>query len=227
MDRTAVAGGVSLEITGLEFHYPGSPFRLEIEKLRLESGRSAVVIGPSGCGKTTLLDLCAGILVAERGRVVSAGFDWSAHGEAARRRRRIQTVGLVFQEFELLDHLTVGENVVLPYLIHPALRLDGAVRGRARELAGELGIGALLDRRPRHLSQGERQRVAIARALLPEPALILADEPTGNLDPKTTRTVLDLLVSKARSRGATLLVVTHDHSLLDAFDRVIELGGVA
>lgn len=214
-----------LRVADLAFAHPGSDFRLRVEELTLERGRAAVVVGPSGCGKTTLLDLCAGILVPDQGTVVADGFEWPVHDDAARRRRRIEHVGLVFQEFELLDHLTVEENLLLPYLIHPALRLDGAARERARDVAAELGIASHLARRPRQLSQGERQRVAIGRALVTEPSLVLADEPTGNLDPRASRVVVDLLVEQTRARGATLLAVTHDHGLLDAFERVVELSG--
>jgi putative ABC transport system ATP-binding protein len=214
-----------LLVEGLEFAYPGGEFKLRIPACELPGGQSGVVVGPSGCGKTTFLDLVAGIHLPDAGRVLVDGFDWSAHGDAARRRRRIGHVGLVFQEFELLDHLSVEENVLLPYLIHPGLVLDDGVRRRGRELAQEVGLADLFGRRPRQLSQGERQRVALCRALVTEPSLLLADEPTGNLDPRATTSVLELLVGQARSRGMTLLVVTHDHSLLDAFDQVIELGG--
>jgi len=222
-----MAEPAGVAIDGLEFAYPGADFRLSLPRCAVPRGDAAVVVGPSGCGKTTLLDLCAGIRLPDRGAIAADGFSWRDHDDAARRRRRLSEVGLVFQEFELLDHLTVEENLLLPYLIHPALRLDEAARGRARGLADDLGIAHLLARRPQRLSQGERQRVAIGRALVTEPSLLLADEPTGNLDPDSTRVVLDLLVRQARARGATLLVVTHDHSLLDAFDQVIELGGAA
>ncbi len=214
-----------LVVRDLEFAYPASEFRLRVPSAHLARGETGAVIGPSGSGKTTFLDLCAGILTSAGGTVVADGFAWGDHDDAARRRRRISRVGLVFQEFELLDHLTVEENVLLPYFIHPALELDGAVRARARDLAEETGIGHLLARRPRRLSQGERQRVAICRALVSEPTLLLADEPTGNLDASATRAVLELFLAQVRARGATLLVATHDHSLLEAFDQVIELSG--
>ena len=213
-----------LTVEGLIFAYPDDSFRLEVPRCELAAGRTGVVVGPSGCGKTTFLDLCAGIRVPSAGRVVTDGFDWGAHPDGARRARRIGHVGLVFQEFELLDHLTVTENVLLPYYVGSGLTLDGAATTRAGELLEAVGLASHARKRPEKLSQGERQRVAIARALVTEPSVLLADEPTGNLDPKATRGVLELLLEQARARGATLLVVTHDHSLLDAFDQRIELG---
>ena len=129
----------------------------------------------------------------------------------------------MFQEFELLPYLTVLDNILLPYRIHHVLRLDGAVRERARTLAAEVGIEDKLQRHPRKLSQGERQRVAVCRALLTTPRLILADEPTGNLDPETTTRVVDILLDQAARSGATLLIATHNHALLDRFDHVVDL----
>ncbi len=213
-----------LLIEGLEFAYPGGEFGLRLDELRLEAGETAVLVGPSGSGKTTLLDLAAGIRLADRGRVLADGFDWKAHSDAARRRRRIGRVGLVFQEFELLDHLSVRENLLLPFFLNPAQTLDDAARERARGLAEAAGIAAHLDRGPRVLSHGERQRVAICRALVTSPCLVLADEPTGNLDPETTGVVLELLLDQTRAARASLLMVTHDRELLGAFERVFDLG---
>jgi len=116
----------------------------------------------------------------------------------------------------------VRENILLAYRINPALALDAEVRKRADELADSLGLADKLKRRVEQLSQGEKQRVAIARALLPEPKMILADEPTGNLDPDNKRRIIDILFEQAEQSKATLVVVTHDHSLLDGFDRVID-----
>ena len=216
-----------LELRDVEFAYgarraPGD-FCLALPSWRVEAGEAVVLVGPSGSGKSTLLDLAAGILVAGRGHVSADGFEWRAHSDAQRRRRRIARVGLVFQEFELLDHLSVLENVLLPYFVNPALVLDDEARGRARELTAAAGIARHLDRRPRQLSQGERQRVALCRALVAAPSLILADEPTGNLDPETANAAVELLLREARRCRATLVMVTHDASLRSRFDRTVEM----
>ena len=118
--------------------------------------------------------------------------------------------------------MSVQDNLLLPYRINASLRLTPEVRERARELAGQVGIGDKLPRHPRKLSQGERQRAAVCRAVLPRPALLLADEPTGNLDPANAGRVLDILFEHARRSEATLVAVTHDHALLDRFDRVVD-----
>lgn len=212
-----------IEIDGLEFRYGGPDgFVLSVPSLRVARGARAAIIGPSGSGKSTLLGLIAGILVPDRGRIAVGGVDRARAGDAARRRFRVTEIGMVFQEFELLDHLTVRENVLLPYFVNAALRLDGAVEARLVELAEAAGIGRYLARRPRELSHGERQRVAICRALVTSPTLLLADEPTGNLDPVTARRVLDLLTREASRAAATLLMVTHDHGLAASFEQVID-----
>jgi putative ABC transport system ATP-binding protein len=155
--------------------------------------------------------------------VVTDGIEVSALDDRARRAFRIRRLGLVFQEFELLDHLDVLDNILLPCRISSAVHLDGEVRERAARLAGEVGLGDKVHRNARRLSQGERQRVAFCRALLLEPPLLLCDEPTGNLDPAATATVLDLLLAQVEQSGTTLLTVTHDHDLLDRFGRVVDM----
>jgi len=211
-----------IRIDGLRFRYGEGGFELEVPELEVTRGEHVAVVGPSGSGKTTLLHLIAGIETPQHGRVLTAGAVVSDLDDAARRSFRIRHVGLVFQEFELVDHLSVLDNVLLPYRIHPALRLDDAARARAEEIASEIGIGDRLGRLATRLSQGERQRVAVCRALVAEPELLLADEPTGNLDPGNKERVVDLLLQSAEARGATLVVVTHDHDLLPRFARTVD-----
>ena len=211
-----------IDIRALEFAYPDSGFRLDIPSFALRDGEKLAVIGPSGSGKTTLLNLVSGIIRPQRGEVRVAGTDIGTLSDAHRRAFRIRNVGFVFQDFELLDYLDVLDNILHPYRITGALRLDRTVRARARQLADDLGVGDKLARHPSHLSQGERQRVAICRALLPQPRLLLADEATGNLDPRNKGRILDLLFDSVDARGATLLAVTHDHELLARFERVVD-----
>ncbi|NQV24666.1 MAG: ATP-binding cassette domain-containing protein, partial [Rhodopirellula sp.] len=180
--------------------------------------------GPSGCGKSTLLTLLAGIAIPRRGDIRVDGRELTSLDDAARRAFRVSSVGMVFQEFELLDYLNVEENILLPFLINPAQRLTHETRSAVNRLATALGLSELLSRRIDRLSHGERQRVAIARALITNPQLLLADEPTGNLDPVTRDRIVELLLNQAAERQATLVMATHDHSLLKRFDRVIDFG---
>ena len=215
-----------VQLTDLHFHYGDAGdagFALRIDELRVAPEESVALVGPSGSGKTTLLHLVAGILTPDAGTIVVDGQDLGALDAAARRAFRVRRIGLVFQEFELLEYLSVLDNVLLPYRIHPALRLDTGARERARALAERLGIGDKLGRMPRSLSQGERQRAAVCRALVTGPPLLLADEPTGNLDPANKERVLDALFELAAESGATILTVTHDRELLPRFDRVVDL----
>ena len=211
-----------IEIRGLHFAYPDGDFRLDVPSLDVRPGEKLAVIGPSGSGKTTLLNLVSGIVTPARGTVRVAQTEVSALADARRRAFRIREIGFVFQDFELLDYLNVLDNILHPYRITNALRLSAAVRDRARTLADRMGIGDKLKRRANDLSQGEKQRVAICRALLPEPRLLLADEATGNLDPRNKGLILDLLFDSVDAHGATLLAVTHDHELLPRFDRVVD-----
>ena len=211
-----------IDIRDLLFAYPTGGFRLVIPAFHAAAGERVAVIGPSGSGKTTLLDLVAGIRVPEAGSVTVDGETVSALRDAERRSFRLRRIGFVFQDFELLDYLTVLDNILHPYRISDALNLDAAARSRARTLADAAAIGDKLGRRPGALSRGERQRTAICRALIAAPGLILADEATGALDPDTKLRVLDLLFERAAAEGATLLAVTHDGDILDRFDRVVD-----
>jgi putative ABC transport system ATP-binding protein len=212
-----------IRITELQFAYPGSDFRLHVPELAIETGKKTAMIGPSGSGKTTLLNLVAGIGTPSAGRVVTSGVEVSSLGEAARRDFRVRNIGLVFQEFELLEHLNVLDNILLPCRITPAVQIRQEHRDRAVALAREVGIEDKLRRYVRKLSQGERQRVALCRALLLEPPLLLCDEPTGNLDPVNREHVLDILFDYVHRNETTLLTVTHDHELLPRFDEMVDL----
>jgi putative ABC transport system ATP-binding protein len=219
---TELRNCIMIEIEALEFAYPEAGFHLRIPEFSMAAGEKVAVIGPSGSGKTTLLNLVAGILVPRQGRVHCAGTEVSVLADAARRDFRISTIGFVFQDFELLDYLNVLDNILHPYRITRALRLTAEVRDRAGSLAEQLGIGDKLKRGVEQLSQGEKQRVAICRALLPGPQLVLADEATGNLDPRNKGHILELLFETVAMHEATLLAVTHDHELLPQFDRVVD-----
>ncbi len=211
-----------IEIRDLDFRYGEGDFALRVPELVVERGERVALIGPSGSGKTTLLHLIAGIALPRAGRIATDGVALPGLDDAARREVRIRRIGLVFQEFELLEYLSVLDNILLPCRISPALPLDVAARERAVALARGVGIGEKLDRMAERLSHGEKQRVAVCRALLVAPGLILADEPTGNLDPDNKERVLDILIERAQQSGATLITVTHDRDLLDRFERVID-----
>ena len=211
-----------ITVERLEFRYAEGDFFLEIPTLQIERGATVAFIGPSGSGKTTLLNLIAGIALPRAGRITTNDVELTSLDDASRRNFRIRNIGLVFQEFELLEYLSVLDNILLPFRINPSLRLDGAVRERARRLAAEVDIGDKLDRYATKLSQGEKQRVAVCRALLPQPSLLLADEPTGNLDPNNKGRVLDILFDYAGRTGATLVTVTHDHDLIGRYGRVVD-----
>lgn len=211
-----------IQISDLKFSYPSGGFHLEVDELSIKGGEAVAVIGASGTGKTTLLNLMAGVMVPDHGRVLTNGMEVSALDDVKRRDFRIQNIGLIFQEFELLEYLNVMDNILLPYRISSALTLTKDAVARAGQLAEAVGMADKLKRPIRRLSQGERQRVAICRALVTEPPLLLADEPTGNLDPENTVTVLDNLFGYVREHGTTLVSVTHERDHLDRFDRVID-----
>jgi putative ABC transport system ATP-binding protein len=214
---------MELAVSQLRFGYPQGSFALVIDHLLVATGECIALVGPSGCGKSTLLKLLSGMLRPQAGSVRVGPHELNALGDAARREFRIRHLGFVFQNFGLLDHLTVEENILLPGRLNARLPLDAALRQRAAALAGETGIASLLSRPVPRLSQGEQQRVAICRALVGAPEVIFADEPTGNLDPANKRRIFELLLLRARAARATLVVVTHDHSHLDRFDRTLPL----
>ncbi len=180
-------------------------------------------MGPSGCGKTTLIHLIAGILKPHSGSITVGEVPLNDYGERDLLDFRIATIGLIFQEFKLLEYLSVYENILLPYRLNPILQLDADIRSRAAALGREVGLGDKLDRYPKHLSQGERQRVAVCRALITKPSLLLCDEPTANLDPTNRDHVLEILFGYCGESYASLLMVTHDPEIFDRFDQQIDI----
>jgi putative ABC transport system ATP-binding protein len=187
----------------------------------IDKGEAVALLGASGSGKTTLLNLVSGIDTPDKGRVLLDGVDVHALAEPERTLLRRRQIGFVFQFFNLIPTLKVGENVALP------LELLGADERRAQQraatLLADVGLGGLDMRYPETLSGGEQQRAAIARALAHQPALLLADEPTGNLDEDTGDRVIELLTGLARRQGTTLLLVTHSSRVAQAADRVLRL----
>ena len=216
-----------IRISNLHFSYPNSSFTLGIEDLHIEKGEAIAVIGPSGTGKTTLLNLVAGVILPQAGKIETHDVALPEMTDGQRRDFRIRNIGMIFQEFELLEYLNVRDNILLPYRMSAALKLDKNVYQRVETLVMKTGMADKLKCPVRQLSQGERQRVAFCRAVLPDPPLILADEPTGNLDPENTNRVLDTLFAHVRAVGATLVTVTHERSYLDRFDRILDFSDLS
>jgi putative ABC transport system ATP-binding protein len=186
--------------------------------LALKPGEFVALLGESGVGKSTLLNCIAALETPDQGRIEVAGLDLATLDEAARARLRRQHLGFVFQAFHVLPHLSVAENVALPLLLLG--RPDDA---RVAQLLQAVGLGELGERFPAQLSGGQLQRVAIARAVVHSPGLILADEPTGNLDPATAERVMAVLLAQVREAGAACLLVTHSEAAAARADRVLRL----
>ena len=228
-DRSPDADDDLLQVTGLSRYFTAGSHRQAVfDDLNLVARRGQVValLGASGSGKTTLLNLISGIDTPDSGSVHIDGIDVHAVGEPGRTLLRRRDIGFVFQFFNLIPTLTVGENIALP------LELIGSdarqVQLRVQQLLGQVGLPDVANRFPETLSGGEQQRIAVARALAHRPKLLLADEPTGNLDEETGRQVFGLLRDMARQHHTTLLVVTHSQQVAAAADRVLTLrqGGI-
>jgi len=201
----------------------GSLTILDDINLEIASGETVAIVGASGSGKSTLLGLLAGLDVPTRGEVRLFGADLFANDEDGRARLRAQSIGFVFQSFQLLPHLSALENVMLPMELSGRTP-DGVAAARAaREMLARVGLGERLSHYPKTLSGGEQQRVALARAFVLRPPLLLADEPTGSLDARTGDAVIELMFELNRERGSTLVLVTHDAQIAARCGRRIEL----
>lgn len=212
-----------LELSNIQFTYDGQGFELNIPQMQIKPGESVALVGPSGSGKTTLLNLIAGIISPDKGCIQLNDDNMTALNNHQRRLYRLRHIGMIFQAFELLDYLNVRDNILLQARLCSGVSIDQSIKDKASAIAVILGLGDKLSRNINALSQGERQRVAVCRALLLKPALVLADEPTGNLDPENKQAVLEQLITVCKQQQCILLTVTHDHSLLPNFDRVINM----
>jgi ABC-type lipoprotein export system ATPase subunit len=209
-----------LAVHGLTKAY-GAHRVVEVPAFSLAAGAQVALRGESGSGKTTFLHLIAGILAPDAGRIELAGRNIAELGEAARDRLRAETIGYIFQTFNLLQGHTVLENVELGMAFG-----RGVDRAHAEALLRRVGLGDKLRHYPRQLSTGQQQRVAVARALANRPKLVLADEPTGNLDTRNSREALALIREVCREEGAALLLVSHDEGVLAQFEDVQDFAGL-
>jgi len=214
-----------VRVSGVRKSYGRGAARQEVLRgvdLRIDEGEFVAVVGPSGSGKSTLLNLIGGLDQPDAGEVWVGGRDLGALSDQRLASLRNGSVGFVFQAFHLLEHLSVGENVALPAWFKEAPDSAERRRARALEVLDRVGIGQYLDASPAHLSGGQRQRVAIARALYSGPSLVLADEPTGNLDTGTGGEVLDLF-RDLNEEGVAFLVVTHEAETTERARRVVHI----
>lgn len=216
-----------IEVENLRFAYDDRRFQLQVASFQVARGAATAITGPSGAGKTTLLHLLAGILLPQAGRIRVDGVDLVGLSEAERRSFRIARLGLVFQDFALVNYLSVLDNILLPYWMHESMSLTPEARTRAWELASHAGLEDLLDQPPERLSQGERQRVAVCRALVASPHVVLADEPTANLDSYNAARVVEALTAHAAAAQAALIVVTHDEETARGCSHRVDWSAIA
>ena len=222
MNDSSAAKPPAIALSGINLSLGRGAARVHILKdvdLHIGTGEAIGLVGPSGSGKTTLLMVLAGLERADTGSIVVAGEDLTRLNEDALARFRGRNVGIVFQSFHLISTMTALENVAVPL----ELAGDPAAFERAREELAEVGLGERLNHYPAQLSGGEQQRVALARAVALRPRVILADEPTGNLDEATGKQIIELLFKGHVERGKTLILVTHDNALAQRCDRIVRL----
>jgi lipoprotein-releasing system ATP-binding protein len=216
--------GAALELSGIVKSFRQAGRELPVLRgldLRLARGEMVALLGPSGSGKSTLLHICGLLDRPDAGVIRIANAEAQSLGDAERTRLRRQHIGFVYQYHHLLPEFTALENLVVPQMIAGLSKREA--KARASELLELVGLAERLDHRPARLSGGEQQRVAIARGLINAPRLLLADEPTGNLDPHTSETVFELLVKLVKGAGLAILLATHNYDLAARMDRIVRL----
>ena len=213
-----------VEIKNLFFTYgQENAFTLSIKELSIQKGEQCCLIGPSGSGKTTLIKLIAGIYKPDKGKISISNIEINYCNEKIMREFRLKNIGLVFQDFCLLDYCDVNDNILLPFYLSKNLKINARINEHIQTLLEIFHISDKKHTSVLHLSQGEKQRVAIARALITRSQVLLCDEATGNLDPETAHSVLEHILSVSDHFTTTLLFITHNMGFTDHFSRIIDM----
>ena len=220
-------GGSSITNFFFQYQQARNGFSLSLSNWQLNTGESVVFYGASGCGKSTLLKCISGQILPQKGNIVVCGKDVTQLNDEQRRFHRLSNVGIVFQDYPLIPYLNAIQNVLLPFRIHPSLRLQEQNIEYATHLLNSLGLSSKETRLPQELSQGERQRVAICRALVVQPKVLLADEPTAGLDPKRSQDIIDVIFSLQQQYNLSVVVVTHDENVKSRFEQKLDIANLA
>ena len=217
-----------ISITNFFFQYQkaSDDFSLSLPQWEINEGESVVFYGASGCGKSTLLKCISGQILPQKGSIVVCGKDVTQLDDEQRRFHRLSNIGIVFQDYPLIPYLNAVQNVLLPFRIHPDLRLEKQNIEYAKHLLESLGLSNKETRLPQALSQGERQRVAICRALIVKPKVLLADEPTAGLDSKRSQDIIDVIFSLQQQYNLSVVVVTHDENVKSRFEQRLDIANL-
>ena len=208
-----------IKIEDLHFKYPEDDFSLKINNFEMNDAESIALIGASGSGKSTFMKILSGEIIPLKGRITVLDQDLTALGDSQKRHLRLNSIGMVLQDSALLDYLSLLDNITLPLTLLNK-KFD---KEWLNTITKNCGTSELLKKKPEHVSEGEKQRAAVCRALLNKPGILLADEPTSSLDKKNSLAVTELLIKQCKENNTNLIMITHDESQLNFFDRVVNL----